>query len=69
MSQLWVLAIPVVVVAVPLAVLTAIGQHRRTHRIGLSLLAGVCFPAVWIGWYVRDDLRRARSCRAPGRTY
>lgn len=69
MSQILVLAIPMIVVGVPLAILTALGQYRRTHRAGLAVLAGVCFPAVWIVWYLRDDLRRAQPYRAPGRIH
>lgn len=33
-----------------LAVLTGVGEYRRTNKLGWSLLAVSYFPAVWIAW-------------------
>jgi len=37
------------------AVLTAIGSHRRGTPLPLSMLAGAVFPVTWTVWYVNDD--------------
>jgi hypothetical protein len=42
-------------VALPLAVLTALGAHERGLSIALSAVAGALFPVTWTVWYVRDE--------------
>ncbi|MDJ0363366.1 hypothetical protein [Rhodococcus sp. H29-C3] len=43
------------------ALLTGVGQYRRSHNLPLSIAAAVLFPAFWIAWYVRDDLGVGRA--------
>lgn len=52
-----------VVVALPLLVLTALGAHERGHPIWLSALAGAFFPVTWTVWYLHDEhpYRRVRG--------
>lgn len=57
-AALFVLATPVVLVAF-LAVLTGLGEYRRTGEWALAVLAVPCFPLFWASWYVRDDLGSA----------
>jgi hypothetical protein len=38
-----------------LAVLTALGAHRRGQTIQRAVLVGLLFPAAWTVWYVRDE--------------
>lgn len=45
----------VLVVALMLAVLTALGAHERGQSIALSAVAGAFFPVTWAVWYVRDE--------------
>ena len=47
----------VLLAAVPLAlaVLTGLGEHRRSGRVWLAVLAGFAFPIAWIVWYVKDE--------------
>ena len=49
-------------VTVPLALLTAIGAHRRGLAIPLAAVTGLLFPVTWTVWYVRDEhpYRRGR---------
>ncbi len=42
-----------------LALLTAVGSYRRNGRLVVAIVVGCVFPATWIAWYVKDDLRRA----------
>jgi hypothetical protein len=51
-----------VAVALPLAVLTAVGSHQRGLAIGPAALAGVFFPVTWTVWYRRDE-HPSRSAR------
>ncbi|GAA4689554.1 hypothetical protein [Nocardioides nanhaiensis] len=44
----------VAVFVVTLGVLTGVGQRRRGGGVGLCVLAAVCFPLAWAGWYVQD---------------
>jgi hypothetical protein len=43
------------VVALPLGVLTALGAHERGLSIALSAAAGAFFPVTWTVWYVCDE--------------
>ena len=45
----------IVAVAGPLALLTALGAHRRGLAIPLAAVTGVLFPVTWTVWYVRDE--------------
>jgi hypothetical protein len=45
----------IVAVAGPLALLTALGAHRRGLAIPLAAVAGLLFPVTWTVWYVRDE--------------
>lgn len=49
-----------VVPVLALAVLTALGEHRRGASVPLVLGAGLFFPIAWVGWYVRDRRAVAR---------
>lgn len=53
-----ILVIPVALIVL-VAVLTGIGEYRRTNNLTLSLLAVPCFPVFWVAWYVCDDFGRA----------
>ncbi len=46
--------------ALALAVLTALGEHRRGASLLVVLGAGLFFPLAWISWYVRDRRALAR---------
>lgn len=50
------LAVPVLA----LAVLTALGEHRRGASLPVVVSAGVFFPLAWVSWYVRDRRALAR---------
>lgn len=50
-----VVAVVLLVVGSPFAVLTAIGARRRGNRMALALLAGLAYPVTWVIWYVRDE--------------
>lgn len=50
---------------VALAVLTALGEHRRGGRLGVAVLAGLFFPVAWMVWYSRDELRGLRGRPGP----
>jgi hypothetical protein len=39
----------------PLAVLTAIGAHRRGDGLAVSVVAGLAYPITWVAWYLRDE--------------
>jgi hypothetical protein len=45
----------IVAVAGPLALLTALGAHRRGLAIPLAAVTGLLFPVTWTVWYVRDE--------------
>jgi hypothetical protein len=45
----------IVAVAGPLALLTALGAHRRGLAIPLAAVTGILFPITWTVWYVRDE--------------
>jgi hypothetical protein len=44
-----------VAVAGPLALLTALGAHRRGLAVPLAAVTGLLFPVTWTVWYVRDE--------------
>ncbi|HET6876923.1 MAG TPA: hypothetical protein VFH38_05295 [Jatrophihabitans sp.] len=39
-----------------LAVLTALGSHRRGDSPVVSAMSAMFFPAAWTAWYVQDVL-------------
>jgi hypothetical protein len=41
-------------VVVALAVLTALGAHRRGDAWPRAVVSALLFPMTWIAWYVRD---------------
>ncbi|HXH80722.1 hypothetical protein [Nocardioides sp.] len=47
-----------------LAALTATGERRRGHGLGVALVAGIFFPITWVAWYVRDERPYRRVRRA-----
>ena len=57
----------VLLAAVPLsiAILTGLGEHRRSGRVWLAVVAGFVFPIAWVVWYVKDE----RPWSAAGTSY
>jgi hypothetical protein len=45
------------VLALPVAVLTGVGERRRGGRWPAVALAVIAWPAAWTIWYVRDERR------------
>jgi len=43
---------------VALAVLTMLGERRRSRSWAVVVLAGMFFPLAWTAWYLRDGLGR-----------
>ncbi|WP_176459792.1 hypothetical protein [Rhodococcus sp. OK302] len=54
-----------VLFAASLAVLTGIGQFRRSRRVASAVLAGFFFPLVWVVWYRRDTPTRGVLIQRP----
>ena len=50
-------------VVLSLAVLTALGAHRRGLAAPRAAVAGLFFPVTWSVWYVRDEHPYQRTHR------
>ena len=48
--------------SLPLALLTAVGAHRRGLATPVAVLTGLFYPVTWTVWYVKDEhpCRRAQ---------
>lgn len=51
------LSVPLTIVYLVVAVLTGLGQRRRTAATVQAWAAGCGWPLAWVIWYVRDSRR------------
>jgi hypothetical protein len=60
MPGIAVAALALLVLALPLAALTAWGAVQRGNDGAMAVVAGLAFPVTWVVWYVRDEQRYPR---------